>query len=194
MAGMIKTRVTSTSGKNNNNNVNTVRDDGGVIHTEGHGAGDLLDSAPPFPAHCFTQRRSRRRKGKENGKGSSREPLSPLLLKSNLTKSLPVQTMAPKSPERKANYSSGGKRPRRLIKSTSSACDTPPQPARSRTKNRVSQFLKLRSPRRGSLSTESSRSSFATPCFPVDSKLHGLNKENSELSDRKKIKVVSFFL
>ncbi len=187
MAGMIKTRVTSTSDKNNNNNVNTARDDGGVIHTEGHGAGDFLDAAPPFPSHCFTQRRSRRRKGK----GSSREPLSPLLLKSNLTKSLPVQTAAaPKSPEMKANYSSGGKRPRRLIKSTSSACDTPPQPARSRTKKRVSQFLRLRSPRRGSLSAESS---FTTPCFPVDSKLRGRNKENSELSDCKQFKVVRFY-
>ncbi len=189
---MINTRVTSTSGKNSNNNTNTVRDDGGMIHTEGHGSGDLLDAAPPVPAHSFIQRRSRRRKDKANGKGSIREPLSPIPFKPNSI-SLPIQTIVPKSPEIKANCTSNGKRPRRLIRSTTSSCDTPPQPARSRTKKQVSQLLKFRSPRRDSLSTESSRSSFTTPCIPVDSKLPERDKENSKHSDRQRTNVMTVF-
>ncbi len=193
MAGMINTRVTSTSGNNSNNNTNTAKDDGGMIHTEGHGSGDLLDVAPPVPAHCFIQRRSRRRKDKANGKGSIREPLSPISFKSNSI-SLPIRTIAPKSPEIKANCTSGGKRPRRLIRSTTSPCDTPPQPARSRTKKRVLQLLKFRSPRRDSLSMKSSISSFTTPCIPVDSKLPERDKENSERSDRQRANVMKNFL
>ncbi len=192
---MINTRMRSMSGNNsNNNNTNTVKDDDGVIHTGGHRSGDLLDAAQPVPVQCFIQRRSRRRKDKANGKGSSREPLSPLSFKSNLLQSSPVLTVSPRSPERKANCASGGKRPRRLIKSTSSACDTPPRPARSRTKKRMSQFFKFRSPKRDdTLSTDSSRSSYTTPCIHMDSKLRGLNKENSELSNRKRMNLVSFF-
>ncbi len=193
MTGMINTNMTFTSDNSINNNTDTVKGDGGIIHTEEHVSGDLLDAVPQVPAQCFIQRRSRRRRDKANGKGSIREPLSPISFKSNSI-SLPIQKNAQKSSEIKANCTSGGKRPRRLIKSASSPCDTPPQPARSRTKKRVSQLLKFRSPLRDPLPTESSRSSFSTPCIPANSKLPEFDKENSEHSDQQWPNVMFFFL